>query len=137
MTQANNPAAEAKVRLDKWLWAARFYKTRALATEAVSGGHVHLNGARVKPARPVKVGDELAIRKGPQEFVVIVREISERRGPAIQAQQLYEETPGSVAKRESSVEARRLAAASAPRPEGRPDKRARRRIIRFRDKNRG
>lgn len=137
MTQTNSPAGEARVRLDKWLWAARFFKTRALATEAVSGGHVHLNGARVKPARPVKIGDELTIRKGSQKFDVVIRNISERRGPAAQAQQLYEETPESVSRREASAEARRLAAADAPRPEGRPDKRDRRRIIRFRDKNRG
>jgi ribosome-associated heat shock protein Hsp15 len=137
MKDANSPSDGSKVRLDKWLWAARFFKTRALATEAVSGGHVHLNGARVKPARPVKVGDELTIRKGTEQFVVAVRELSERRGPASVARQLYEESPESVQAREASAQARRLAAAAAPRPEKRPDKRSRRRIIRFIDKNRG
>lgn len=137
MRETNSPAGDDRVRLDKWLWAARFFKTRALATEAVSGGHVHLNGARVKPARPVKVGDELSIRKGPLEFVVTIKAVSERRGPASQARELYEESPDSIERREAAARAQRLAAAGAPRPEGRPDKRSRRKIIRFIDKNRG
>lgn len=120
-----------KVRLDKWLWAARFYKTRALATEAISGGHVALGGTRVKPARPVKPGDELTIRKGIQEFVVHVRALSERRGSATQAQQLYEETAQSRERREAAAEQHRFAALVAPAPERRPDKRDRRRIMRF------
>lgn len=137
MKESSSSGEAPKVRLDKWLWAARFFKTRALATDAVNGGHVHLNGARVKPARPVRIGDELTIRKGAQEFVVTIRDVSDRRGPASEARRLYEESAESIEARESSAQARRLAAAGAPRPEKRPDKRSRRRIIRFIDKNRG
>lgn len=125
-------AAESdKVRLDKWLWAARFFKTRALATEAINGGHVHLNGQRPKPSRPLQEGDELVIRKGQEEFHVLVRELSSRRGPATVAQQLYEETAESREKREALREQRRLERAAAPAPARRPDKKGRRKIIRF------
>jgi len=120
-----------KVRLDKWLWAARFFKTRALASEAVTAGHVEVGGARAKPARAVKVGDELTIRKGVQVFVVHVRELSERRGPATVAQQLYEETDEGRRRREAAAEQHRMAALLAPAPQRRPDKRDRRRIMRF------
>jgi len=118
------------VRLDKWLWAARFFKTRALAVEAINGGHVHLDGNRVKPARTVQVGDELSIRKGESEFVVVVQALSERRGPAAAAQQLYEETEASRQQRELRAEERRLLQPFAG-PSKRPDKRGRRQIIRF------
>lgn len=121
-----------KVRLDKWLWAARFFKTRALATEAINAGHVEVDGVRAKPARQLKLGDELTIRKGSEEFVVHVRALSERRGPAGEAQLLYEETPESLKRRTEAAEQRRLGALLAPAPERRPDKRDRRRIIRFR-----
>lgn len=121
-----------KVRLDKWLWAARFFKTRSLATEAVSGGHVHLNGARVKPSRSVQLDDELRIHKGELEFIVQVRGLSDRRGSASVAQTLYEETQASREQRELNREQRRLRAAAAPRPDKRPSKRQRRHIIRFR-----
>ena len=120
-----------KVRLDKWLWAARFFKTRGLATEAINGGHVHLNGSRPKPSRPLQVGDERSIRKAGQEFVVSVRELADKRGPAKVAQTLYEEHPESVAKREAQAEERRLLAAAAGGPSRRPDKRSRRQIHRF------
>ncbi|MCW8828001.1 MAG: S4 domain-containing protein [Gammaproteobacteria bacterium] len=120
-----------KVRLDKWLWAARFFKTRALATEAINGGHVHLNGSRPKPSRPLQVGDELVIRKGQEEFRLTVRELSARRGPASVAQLLYEEHEESRQKREALREQRRLEAAAAPQPSRRPDKKGRRKIIRF------
>jgi ribosome-associated heat shock protein Hsp15 len=131
---SDTPVSE-RVRLDKWLWAARFFKTRAQAAEAVEGGKVHVNGARAKPARAVRIGDELEIRRGEERFVVHVRELSERRGPASQAQQLYEETKESEARRTQEREQRRLLAASAPIPASRPNKQQRRRIIRFRDKN--
>ena len=91
---------DARVRLDKWLWAARFFKTRSLATEAVSGGKVHVNDARVKPARAVQIGDTLDIRRGPYTATVVVKALSERRGPASQAVTLYEETQDSIDKRE-------------------------------------
>jgi len=124
-----------KVRLDKWLWAARFFKTRALATEAINGGHVHLNGHRPKPSRTLQPGDELAIRKGQEAFQVVVRELSQKRGPASVAQQLYEETEESRQRREQLSEQRRLQAAAGPRPAKRPDKKGRRQIIRFINKN--
>lgn len=119
-----------RVRLDKWLWAARFYKTRALATEAVQGGRVHVNGQRAKPARDVREGDEVQVtRPGSPATVVIVRDISDRRGPASEAQKLYEETPESLEAREKD----RLMRKMAPPPPGaelgaRPTKRDRRRF---------
>jgi len=122
-----------RVRLDKWLWAARFFKTRPLAAEAVNGGHVHLNGGRVKPARGVQRGDQLAIRKGALRFVVEVVALSTRRGPAKEAQVLYRELPESVEAREQLAAERRLEAAAAPQPARRPDKRDRRRIRRFKE----
>lgn len=120
-----------KVRLDKWLWAARFFKTRPLATEAVTGGKVYVNGARAKPGRPVCVGDEVAIRRGPYLFDVLVRGVAGRRGPAPLASQLYEETEES---RENRARiAARLQEHQALRTEqrGRPNKRDRRMMIRF------
>lgn len=123
--------AEEKVRIDKWLWAARFFKTRSLAAKAVSGGHVHLNGSRVKAARPVQEGDSLVIRRGELEFTVIVQGLSGKRGPATVARTLYEETQDSIQAREASREERRLIHASAARPQGRPDKRDRRKIRKF------
>jgi ribosome-associated heat shock protein Hsp15 len=120
------------VRLDKWLWAARFYKTRALATEAVSGGRVHVNGQAAKPAKPVRPGDRLEITAGRARFVVDVAETSERRGPPSEAARLYEETPDSRADRERAAEQRRLAPAPAPSLGGRPTKKDRRRMTRER-----
>ena len=125
-----------KVRLDKWLWAARFFKTRALAHEAINGGHVHLNGHRAKPARGLNVGDSLSIRKGEVEYLVEVLELSARRGPAREAVLLYKESDESIKAREAHAEQRRLFAASGPSPQKRPDKRDRRRIIRFTNRNR-
>jgi ribosome-associated heat shock protein Hsp15 len=117
------------VRIDKWLWAARFFKTRALATEAVLGGHVHLNGARVKPAKDVHAGDTLAIRIGTTEWTVVVAGVADKRGPAKVAQELYDETEESRAARERQALQRKL----APPPlgadlAGRPTKQDRRRL---------
>lgn len=92
------------VRIDKWLWAARFFKTRSLASQAVSGGHVSLNGNRVKPSRTVQVGDMLLVRRDFFEFTIRVIELSERRGPASVARALYEETADSISKREALEE---------------------------------
>lgn len=116
------------VRIDKWLWAARFYKTRSLAAAAVAGGKVQVGRARVKPARPVKVGDVLEIHKGGYEFTITVLALSGQRGSAALAQTLYQESPDSVRKRQLLTEQHRLAAASAPRPSGKPDKKARRQL---------
>ena len=118
-------------RIDKWLWAARFFKHRKLATEAVAGGHVHLNGNRIKPARTVRVGDELTISKGHTVYEVTVEAISDKRGPASAAVALYCESEEGRARRESYAEQMRLQVASNPSPQKRPDKRSRRRIIRF------
>ena len=118
------------VRLDKWLWAARFFKTRPAATEAVTGGRVHLNGGRTKPAHPVRPGDEVSVRQGIFETVVVVLAVSERRGPASEAACLYEETADSRARRERLREEARLR--EGLRRAGRPDKRERREIRRFR-----
>ncbi len=131
MPGTENPS----VRLDKWLWVARFYKTRALAVEAINGGHVHLNGHRVKPSRKVEAGDALRIRKGEELFQIEIRDVSDKRGPATRARQLYEETPRSIEARERQRAERRVLAAAAGRPAKRPDKRARRRIIRFINKH--
>ena len=118
-----------RVRIDKWLWAARFYKSRSLAADAVSGGLAQLNGARVKPSKEVAAGDELEVTTGQTRRVVIVRALSERRGPAKEAVKLYEETPASVAARELAAEQRRL---QSPPPGAdlgiRPTKRDRRRL---------
>jgi ribosome-associated heat shock protein Hsp15 len=124
--------AGEKLRIDKWLWAARFFKTRALATEAVEGGKVHLNDARVKPAKTIHIGDTLQIHIGQIEYMVIVRGLSARRGPASEAVKLYEETEASRTKREALVA--QLKAMNVPGSElkGRPTKRDRRLIHRFR-----
>jgi ribosome-associated heat shock protein Hsp15 len=120
-----------KVRLDKWLWAARFYKTRALAAEAVEGGKVQVNGDRPKRARPLQVGDELRIRLGPYEQVVTVRALSDRRGPASQAAGLYHETEASQKAREGlAMQLRSLHSLFGPE-KGRPTKKHRREIDRL------
>jgi len=119
------------VRLDKWLWAARFFKTRGLASEAVAGGKVHLNGSRTKPAKPVQVGDALRVRIGPYDWLVTVRAVTERRGPPRDAQLLYDETADGRAARERLAEAHKIAPAPAYRGKGRPTKKQRREIERL------
>ena len=119
------------VRIDKWLWAARFYKTRSLAIKAVGGGHVALNGHKIKPSRTVQTGDLLVIRVGFVEYTVKVLGLSERRGPAAVARTLYEETEESVAKREQAQAERKMLHLQGSRPEQRPDKHERRKIRQF------
>lgn len=116
-----------KVRLDKWLWAARFFKTRALAKEAIEGGKVHCRGERCKPGKEPRVGDELVIRIGFDERTVIIRELSAVRRGAPQAQLLYEETADSLARREEAA-AQRKAGALGVQTDGRPSKKPRRQI---------
>jgi ribosome-associated heat shock protein Hsp15 len=129
---AKDEMTEAKVRIDKWLWAARFFKTRSVAAQAVTGGKVHVNGARIKPARMVQPGDELRIRRGELEFIVIVQGLSGKRRPAKEAQLLYEETEFSVQQREEMRGKKRLEAVNKMYgPMKRPDKRARRQIKSF------
>jgi ribosome-associated heat shock protein Hsp15 len=118
-------------RLDKWLWHVRFYKTRSLATAAIVGGKVHLNAERVKPAHRVRVGDRLSLSLQGivAEFEVLGLPL--RRGPAAEAQAHYRETPASALRRANLREQQRLAQLSRPRPEARPDKRDRRRLLRL------
>lgn len=120
-----------KTRLDKWLWAARFFKTRALATTAVNGGKVHLNGQRVKPSRPVKLQDCYQIHRGNERFEIIVTGLSSRRGSASVAQTLYEETEASQLQRQSDTENRKLAALQRPQSDYKPNKQERRKIRQF------
>ena len=120
-----------RVRLDKWLWAARFFKTRSAAAKAVNGGQVHVNGARVKPARAVNPGEMLRIRRGLLEFTVKVLALSDRRRGAPEAQSLYEETAESKLRREQQREERRFLAPQSLAPHGRPTKRDRRLIRSF------
>lgn len=126
---------DAGVRLDKWLWAARFFKTRALASAAISGGKVHANGQRLKPARAVKIGDCYSIRRGYEIFEIVVVELSERRGSASVAQLLYSETAASLAKRAAEAEKLELARLQRPVTAGRPDKKQRRKIRQFIEKS--
>jgi ribosome-associated heat shock protein Hsp15 len=122
---------ESSVRLDKWLWAARFFKTRSVAREAVSGGKVRLNDNRAKPGRTLNVGDELRIQRGEDEYIVSVLELSSRRGPATVARTLYEESEDNRLTREKLAEERSLDRQQDGAREGRPDKRQRRRLVRF------
>ena len=116
------------VRVDRWLWAARLVKTRALAVEAIKGGRVEVNGERAKPSKDVRPGDRVELSSGPLRRTVLVRATSVRRGPASEAALLYEETPESVAARERLAAERRLAGATGARGGPRPTKRDRRRI---------
>jgi ribosome-associated heat shock protein Hsp15 len=120
-----------KMRLDKWLWAARFFKTRSLATQAIDNGRVKLNGDRVKPAREVKPGDRLDVHVGDADWTLTVRALAMQRGPAPVAQALYEEDPASHARRQQQLRDRKLAAAPEAAIRGRPTKRDRRQIHRF------
>jgi ribosome-associated heat shock protein Hsp15 len=119
------------VRLDKWLWAARFFKTRSLATDAVDGGKVRVNGERVKPARSVKLGDTLVIDNGSTEWEVIVKDLADQRGSATIAQGLYEETAHSIAERQKKAELRKFFREPSAEIKGRPTKRDRRLIDKF------
>ena len=118
-----------KIRLDKWLWAARFYKTRSIAKEAIDGGKVHLNGQRCKPGKEPKVGDEIKLRTGWDERTVIVEALSDKRQKAELAQQLYKETEESLKAREDAAENRKALRGAMPRPDHRPDKKQRREIL--------
>lgn len=122
------------VRLDKWLWAARFFKTRVLASEAVTGGKVHLAGKRVKPSRKVKINDCFEIQRGYERYQVMVTDVTDRRGSASSAQNLYRETESSIERRVVEAEKRKLAAMQRPRSSARPDKKQRRKIRQFNEK---
>ncbi len=122
---------ETRVRLDKWLWAARFFKTRAISSEAVSGGKVHLGGQRVKPSRSVKIDDCYLISRGQERIEIIVLKLVERRGSATIAQTLYRETEPSMQRRKHEAEQRKLAAMQRPLSDRRPNKQERRKIRQF------
>jgi ribosome-associated heat shock protein Hsp15 len=126
-----------QVRIDKWLWAARFFKTRGAATEAVLGGRVHLNDERVKPAKDVRAGDTVEVRVGEHEWTVVVTGVAEKRGPASVAATLYEETADSRAKRERLIAERRIARPFGAELGARPTKQDRRRIDALRRGQRG
>ena len=119
------------VRLDKWLWAARFYKTRAVAREMIEGGKVHYNGQRSKPSKVVELNAQLTLRQGNDERTVVIKAITEQRRPATEAVALYEETAESIEKREKVALARKLNALTMPHPDRRPDKKERRDLMRF------
>lgn len=119
------------VRLDKWLWAARFYKTRALAREMIDGGKVHYNGQRGKPSKIVELNAELKLRQGNEERTVIVLALTSQRRGANEAQQMYQETEASIANREKMALARKMNALTMPHPDRRPDKKERRDLMKF------
>ncbi len=132
----NQPSTESeKVRIDKWLWAARFFKTRALASEAVNGGKVHLNGQRIKPSRTVKLDDVYEIQRGFEKLTVVVLKLADRRGSATLAQALYRETEESILLREKEGERRKLARMQVPVIDHRPNKRERRKLRSFSGKD--
>jgi ribosome-associated heat shock protein Hsp15 len=127
----SNKHIDAGIRLDKWLWAARFFKIRSLAADAVSGGKVEVNGDRAKSSRIIRAGDKLMIRRGSYEWTVVVKDVSRLRGPLPRAQQLYEETIESVGKREAAIAQMKLERPPEFDIPGRPSKKDRRAINRF------
>jgi len=130
MAKAESTSDDSQ-RLDKWLWAARFYKTRSLAVEAINGGKVHLNKNRVKPSRTIRPDDILTISKPPYEHVITVQGLAKQRRPAPEAQMLYQESAESIAKREKLREEIKNQPLGFRHEKGRPSKRDRRHIIKF------
>lgn len=128
--------ASDSMRADQWLWAARFFKTRSLAKQAIEGGKIEINGARCKPAKAIKVGDQLRISRGQERLEVEVRGLAAQRGSASVAQALYHESDESRLRREREQEAQRLARQAYQPPDGRPDKRERREIAAFEQRQR-
>jgi ribosome-associated heat shock protein Hsp15 len=121
------------IRIDRWLWAARFFKTRSLAKKAVEGGKVHVENQRAKPSKELQIGQTLQIRRGETVQTVVVTLLSDQRGPATQAQRLYEETIKSIERRELRTSSRRMERAGLTVPGGRPDKKDRRALAQLRD----
>jgi ribosome-associated heat shock protein Hsp15 len=132
---SNATSENEKLRLDKWLWAARFFKTRSLAKAAIDGGKVHLAGQRVKVSKEISVGDTLQIRQGWDSKEIVIKNLSAQRRGATEAQALYEETTESIAKREEHAAARKAAGGMIERPAQRPTKKQRRQIHRFKDES--
>lgn len=129
----NIPDQNEQVRADLWLWAARFFKTRKLARQAIEAGHIDVNELGCKPSKALHVGDQMHIARGEEQLHVVVLALSTRRGPASEAQALYEETPASRAAREAAREQRRLTGAAFDHPPKRPDKQARRQLRQLKD----
>lgn len=125
--------SDQKVRLDKWLWAARFYKTRSIATDMINGGKVHYNGQRCKASKNVEVGAQVKLRQGYDEKTVVIDAVSAKRQNFTIAQTLYTETPESIKHRETEALARQQSAAFSPRPDSKPDKKQRRTLINFKN----
>jgi ribosome-associated heat shock protein Hsp15 len=126
-----NSETKLRVRLDRWLWAARFCKTRAIAKAVVTGGKVHVNGVRARPSRAISIGDRMTITNGEVQFEIVVSGLSTRRGPAATAVSLYEESEQSISRREELRTQKNLERSKLSQRVGRPDKHARRKIIRF------
>ncbi|MEO3737829.1 ribosome-associated heat shock protein Hsp15 [Shewanella baltica] len=131
MTQGQSDKTD--IRLDKWLWAARFYKTRAIAKEMINGGKVHYNGQRAKSSRNAEIGAVLKIRQGYDDKEIVIKKLSQLRQSGVIAQELYEETATSLAKRAINAEQRRLNMLNNPIPDQKPDKKQRRQLMRFKD----
>jgi ribosome-associated heat shock protein Hsp15 len=129
----NNEKTDVLIRLDKWLWCARFYKTRSIAADALKTGRVTANGDRAKPSKTVKPGDKLDIRKGPYHYVITVLDLAKSRKSAADAALLYEESPESISKRESLAAQLKAEASLMPATKGRPSKKDRRSIIKFKN----
>lgn len=130
----SQPTVES-VRLDKWLWAARFYKTRSIAREMIDGGKVHYNGQRTKPGKIVELQATVKLRQGSDERTVEIIEISSQRRGAPEAQLLYRETAESISQREKLAQARKMNALTMPHPQRRPDKKERRTLLKFKQTN--
>ena len=135
MGQQSSDSDKLQVRLDKWLWAARFYKTRSIARNMIDGGKVHYNGQRSKPSKLVEVGAEIRLRQGNDEKTVVIIKLSDTRRGAPEAQTLYQETVESIKQREAHAQMRKLNAFNSPSPDRRPDKKQRRDIIKFKSSN--
>jgi ribosome-associated heat shock protein Hsp15 len=124
---------DPRIRLDKWLWAARFYKTRSLAAQAIEAGRARADDQRVKPSHAIKAGTQVTLRKDALVWNLEVAAVTDKRGPASEAAKMYRESPKSAVAREEEIARRRAAAASAPRTPGRPTKRDRRKLLSFLD----
>ncbi|MDP2561929.1 ribosome-associated heat shock protein Hsp15 [Psychrobium sp. 1_MG-2023] len=133
MKSSSQDTKPIAVRLDKWLWAARFYKTRSIARDMIQSGKVSYNEQRGKPSKPVEIGAMIKLRQGNEEKQVEILKLSDQRRGAPEAQLLYQETQPSIEKREKNAELRRLHALDNPRPDKRPDKKQRRKIIQFKN----
>ena len=135
MSRQSSNSDPLEVRLDKWLWAARFYKTRSIARNMIDGGKVHYNGQRSKPSKIVEVGAQVRVRQGNEEKTIIIEKLSSARRGAPEAQTLYKETADSLKQREQHAQMRKINAFDSPSPDKRPDKKQRRDIIKFKSSN--